>query len=250
MNATTPNNPAPTVPAVPNGLSLTDLIAAATMLGSQAGVAKDTQIRLALKVVEAAYHGGIDLTANKHGTDIDDAVKISEAYVKAQTGATVFDAKKNNQRKLIACVRTLTKLGQWPKGGTGEPLSTVNNIVSHRQKLRAKPDMAGKLDDAFNTVMRYARAQLRKDQLITASEFDSFCFKKGVDLATAEEIVESVRNTLRKLAQGKASKNTAQDQSPEVEKAIQMLSKRLDEIAKARGRAQGNNPVPTTKAAA
>lgn len=230
MTASIPMPPTPT-----QGLSLTDMIAAATLLGSQSGAGKDTQIKLALKVVDAAYQGGIDLQANKHGTDVDDATKIAEAYVKAASSSTVFDVKENKQAKLVSCIRTLTKLGQWPKGGTGEPLSTVNNLVSYRQKVRAKPGMSKKIDDAFNTVMRFARAQLRRDQLIDASEFDSFVMKKVPDLMTGEEIVESARNALRKLHQGKAAKGTAQDQSPEVEKAIQLLTKRLKDIATARG---------------
>lgn len=238
----------PTMPVIPNGLTLTDMIATATLLGSQKGAGGDTQIKLALKVIEAAYHGGINLDANKHGTDIDDATKISEAYVKAQSGATVFDAKAPNQRKLIACVRTLTKLGQWPKGGTGEPLTTVNNLISYRQKLRAKPGMSKKLDDAFNTTMRFARAQLKRDQLIDPQEFDAFCMKKDVDLATAEELVESLRNGLNKLISGKASKNTAHDSSPEVKKAAEMLTKRLKDLAAARAPQQG--AAPATQAAA
>lgn len=225
----------PAVPAVPNGLTLTDLIVAATSLGGQKGAGSDTQIKLALKVVEAAYHGGIDLTPNKHGPDTDDATKIAEAYVKAANSAVVFDVKENRQAKLVACVRTLTKLGQWPKGGSGEPLATLNNLISYRQKQRAKPGMSKRMDDAFNTTMRFARQQLRRDQLIDPSEFDSFCMKKVADPQTGEEIVESMRNQLRKLAQGKAVKGTVQDASPEVTKAIELLTKRLKDIATARG---------------
>lgn len=225
---------APTLPQVPNGLTLTDMLAAATLLGSQVGPGKDTQIKLALKVIEAAYHGGITLEANKHGPDIDDAFKIAEAYVKAANAGTVFDAKENKQAKLMSCVRTLTKLGQWPKGGTGEPLNTVNNLISYRQKERAKPGKAKLMDDAFNTTMRFARVQLKRDQLIDPSEFDSFVMKKVPDVATAEEIVESLRNGLTKLAKGKY-KQGQQDTSSEVTKAAELLTKRLKDLATARG---------------
>lgn len=233
-------------PAIPNGLTLTDMIATATLLGSQVGPGKDTQIKLALKVIETAYHGGIDLQPNKHGTDVDDAFKIAEAYVKAANAGTVFDAKENKQAKLMSCVRTLTRLGAWPKGGTGEPLTTVNNLVSYRQKQRAKPGMSKRMDDAFNTVMRFARAQLKRDQLIDPTEFDSFIMKKVADVATAEETVESIRNQLLKLAKGKG-KHGIQDMSSEVTKAAELLTKRLKDLATARGPATA--PAPAQAAA-
>lgn len=233
---------AATMPQIPNGLTLDDMLAAATLLGSQVGPGKDTQIKLALKVIEAGYHGGLSLEANKHGTDIDDAFKIAEAYVKAANAGTVFDARENKQAKLMSCVRTLIRLGQWPKGGTGEPLTTVNNLISYRQKQRAKPGMSKRMDDAFNTTMRFARAQLKRDQLIPDSEFDSFIMKKVADPQTAEELVESFRNGLMKLAKGK-NKQGAQDTSPEVSKAAELLTKRLKDLANARAPQQNAAPA-------
>src|SRR6266536_3198858 len=112
---------APPQPQPSNKLDLAQLMARATELGEQAGKGKDTQIKFLLSCVEGAYHNAIDLVTNKHGNDVDDAIKLSEAYVKAQGGSTVFDAKAANQRKLASTLRTGIKLGQYTKGGVGEP---------------------------------------------------------------------------------------------------------------------------------
>lgn len=222
-----------------NGVSLSDLIAAAAQLGGENGKGRDTQIKMGIMLVEGGYHSGIDLEANKHGTDIDDATKIAEAYVKAQSGAVVFDAKAPNQRKLISTFRTCIKLGMWPKGGNGEPLATVNQMISDRQKLRAIPAEAKKLDDAFNALLKYARAQIKADQLLSPAEITSFLYKSINPLKTAEEVVEAQRDALQKLYEGKAANGTAQDHSPQIKAAIDALTKRLKEIATARAPAQG-----------
>src|SRR5258708_39745880 len=99
-----------------NMLTMQSLMDDAKLLGEQAGKGKDTQIKFLLKAVEGGYHNAVDLAANKHGKDIDDATKLGEIYVTAQQGATVFDAKAPNNRKLVSTIRTSIKLGMWPKG--------------------------------------------------------------------------------------------------------------------------------------
>ena len=230
------------VPLSNNG-SFVALLADAAELGKQAGLGKDTQIKFDLKVAEAAFHGKIDLDASKHGTGIDDATKLTEAYVKAQASALVFDAKAPNQRKSISCTRKLIQFGMWTKGGSGEPLASLNAFVMQRQKLRADPLNAKKLDDAHNAVLRYARAQVKRDQLITASEFNSFIFKKQPELATVEDILGNIRSAARKLYEGKAAGGTATDSSAEVMTVINACTKRLTDIAVAKG--GGKHPSTT-----
>ncbi len=227
--------------ATPNAMTFADVEAAATELGKMAGQGKDTQIKMLLKVVEGAFHGSVDLQENKHGTEIDDCTKLAEAYVRAQTGAVVFDHKAMNQRKLISTFRTCTKLGQWPKGGSGEPLATVNNLMSMRQKLRAIPGKIKKLDDAANTLLRYARGQLKRDQLIDDAELKTFCYKKDGTLQTPEQIIEHCRKQLLALKDGKASSGTAQDGSQDVRDAIKSLTERLKKIADKRGAAKAQH---------
>lgn len=219
-----------------NAITLPQLKQIAFDLGTDAGKGKDTQIKFGLKLVEAAYMGAIDLDRNKHGTDVDDATLLSGEYFKGQSGSTVFDAKAPNQRKLIACSRTLVRLGSWPKGGNGEPLATVNSLMTHRQKLRQDPTQAKKLDDAFNTLMRYARQQIRRDQLIDDSEFKDFCFRKQGDPATVEEVWDDIRKKALNLKAGKAGNGTAQDKGPEINQVIDICNKRMSAFAAAKAK--------------
>lgn len=222
-------------PATSNTGSFATLLADAAELGKQAGLGKDTQIKFYLKVTEAAFHGKIDLDSSKHGTDIDDATKLTEAYVKAQTSALVFDAKAPNQRKAISCVRTCIKGGMWPKGGNGEPLATINNLMAQRQKYRADPAHSKKLDDAANTLLKYLRTQLRRDHLIAGSELNQMCFKREQELATVEDILVSIRKQATALLDGKAAHGTASDNSAEVLAIKNACTKRLADIAVAKG---------------
>lgn len=230
-----------------NTMTFDHLLSTAKDLGVQAGQGKDTQVKFLLKVIEGGYHNTIDLNRNKHGTELDDATKLAEAYMTAQNGAVIFDAKAGNVAKLVSCMRTGIKLGAWPKGGNGEPLATVNNLVTTRQNLRKDPAQRKKLKDAFNTVMDYARVQLKRDTLLDDAELKDLCFKKDPDLATAEEIVENIHKQLQKLTEGKAAKGTAQDNTKFVRDAKFALSQRLAEIAKARGAAQGPAVTATVK---
>ena len=221
-----------------NAITLDQLGVALDELGADAAKGKDTQIKALLKIMDAGFHGVIDLQADKHGPEIDDATKMAERYVRAQNSAIVFDHKAPNQRKLVSTFRTMIKLSQWPKGGNGEPLQTVNNLITMRQKLRAIPGEIKKLDDAANTLMRYARTQLKRDQLIDDAELKSFCYKKDGTLQTPEQIIEGCRKQLMALKDGKAASGTAQDASQEIRDAIKSLTERLKKIADKRGAAK------------
>jgi hypothetical protein len=224
-----------------NAPTFADLLAKATTLGEEAGKGVDTQIKFMLSTVEGGYHNAIDLAPNKHGTGIDDATKLSEAYFKARSGAVVFDAKAPNQRKLISTVRTSIKLGAWPKGGNGEPLATVNNLMTLRQNLKKNPAKAKKLDDATNTLLKYARVQLKRDQLVPDTELEEFCLKKEADVATVEDILARTVKQLDKLIDGSAAHGTAQCNTANTTAARQFLRKELAAIATAR------NPQPIKK---
>lgn len=230
--------------ATPNVIGINDLMAVAKELGEQAGKGQDTQVKFLLKAVEGGYHNAIDLKGHKHGRDIDDATKLAEAYVKARNGSVVFDAKAANQQKLISTLRTSIKLGQWPKGGNGEPLQTVNILMTMRQRLRQNPAEAKKLDDAANTLLKYARAQLKKDVLLSDEELKQLCYKPTpADAPTAEERIEAQRKALDKLIKG--FPDGAQDNSSDIILARDSLTRRLIAIAKAKGAAkQGGTNTP------
>lgn len=240
----------PQVAPTPNKITFADLMQAVTDLGEQAGKGVDTQIKFMLKAVEGGYHGALDLGANKHGKNVDDATKLSEAYFKARSGAVVFDAKAPNQRKLISTVRTSIKLGSWPKGGNGEPLATVNNLMTMRQTLKKDPVQAKRLDDATNTLLKYARAQLKRDSIVSDAELREMCFKKEADPATVEDIIARTTKQLDKLIDGSAANGTAQCNTTNIKDARQALRQELAAIATARGKAEGPNPQPAAAQAA
>jgi hypothetical protein len=209
-----------------NGITLTDMLAVVDDLGKQAALGVDVQIKMDLKVLEAAFQGGLDLSASKHGADIDDATKLGEAYWKARNGAVIFDAKAGNQRKLISNMRKSIKLGMWSKGGPGEPLATVNNLITLRQKLRKDPAASKKLDDAHNTFMRFATAQLKRDNVIPDAELESFCFKSAKEEGTLEDFFEGTR---------KRAKKWTDKGSPEAAGVVAACTAALTAIAKAKG---------------
>lgn len=216
-------------------ITLEQITADMNALGTEAGRGKDTQVKALLRVTEGAYYGALDLNSNKHGHSTDDATKLAEAYYKAQTGAVVFDSKANSQSKLISCFRTMIRAGTWGKGGAGEPLATINNLMNERLKMRKDPTLVKQLDDAANTLLKYARAQLKRNTLIPQSELRDFCFRKQPEPRTAEDILEAARKQLQALYEGKAANGSAQDRSPHVKKAIDTLTDRLTEVAVEKG---------------
>lgn len=223
-----------------NKMSFADLCKIADDLGEQAGKGKDTQVKFLLAAVEGGYHGTLSLDANTHGNGIDDAQELSKHYVTAQGKHGQFNVKAGGHQKLMSTVRTGIKLGGWPKGGNGEPLGTVNNLMTIWQNLRKNPQTAKQLDDAANTLMKYARAQLKRDTLIDGDELTAMCYRKKNELATVEDILTAQRSALQKLYDGKAAQGTACDTSHEVKAAILSITARLKAIATAKGKAAGN----------
>lgn len=230
---------------LPNAPTIETLLEKATDLGKQAGQGKDTQVKFDLLVAQAAYMGTLDTMANKHGNEVDDATHMAAAYVKAQQGAIIFDTKAPNQRKTISNVRKMIRLGGTPKWGPGEPMQTLNDLVSMRQKMRQDPAFSKRLDDAHNMVMKWATAQLKSDTLISdPADLKSYALKADHAPRDAEDVLDSVRKTLFKLKEGKVSNCPDVDNSSEVSAAINALTKRLTAIAKARAPAPGQVNTP------
>lgn len=215
--------------------SFESLLQVATELGQQAGQGADTQIKFDLKVIEGAYLGALSLDKDKHGKDRRDGIVLAEAYTKARQGAVVFDAKADKNRKLISNVDKCIKLGSNPKWGMGEPLQTVNTLVTFRQTQRKNPAEAKKLDDAHNMLMRFATAQLKRDTLIDGAELQAFAYKVDPDEVTVEQVLEGIRKKATNLQTGKIAHCNGVDQSNEVQKIVDLCTKRLKDIAKARG---------------
>lgn len=228
--------PATVQPAQSNALTLAQMLVVASELGAQEALGKDVQVKWDLKVAEAAFVGAIDLTKDKHGDGIDDSAKLAEAYFKARNGNVIFDHKEPKQRKLVSNTRTMVKIGSSPKFGVGEPMATINNLMTVRQNLRRTANKGIKLDDAHNTLMRFAREQLKRDTLISdADELKGFCFRSETDPRTADEVIKGWLNQAVKLKNGKLSNCSEVDNSAEITTIINACNRRLSAIAKAKG---------------
>lgn len=215
-----------------NAPTFDELCSKAEALGADKGSGADAQIKFAMMVVEAAYLGSLDLDPNKHGTDRRDGIVLAERYVKGRTGATIFDTKSDSARKLVSNLDKCIKLGSLPKWGQGQPLQNVNDLMTHRQKEKKANK---KVDDAFNTLMRYATQQLKRDTLIVDDELKAFVYKRETAQRTAEDVLEAIRKTANQLQAGKVSNCPDIDTSDEVKAIVRACTKRLINIAKAKG---------------
>lgn len=222
----------PSVPQGANAPKFLDLVAEAEKWGEQHAQGEDVQIKFALTLTNAADAGTIDLTPNKHGTGIDDAMKLSEAYARGRNRTVIFNHKETKQRKLGSTSRLMIRIGGCPKFSTR---AAINDLLVIRQAIRKKdksvklsdgttlqlPDGAAKLDDAFNTLCRWARAQLKLDAIMTPQEMLPFCFRNSSEPQTAQEwltatakkalkmgfqpVARACNNALTELAKGKAA---------------------------------------------
>jgi hypothetical protein len=213
-----------------------ELLAAAEELGGQEALGKDVQVKFDLKVLEAANTGAIDLTKDKHGDGIDDATQLAAAYFRGRNKSVIFDHKEPKQKKLCSTTRTMIKLGGSPKWGVNEPMATVNQLLTIRQNLRKTAGKGSKLDDAHNTLMRFARDQLKLDTMIAGDDnLKKFCFRSETDPREAAEVIRGWLNQATKLRAGKLSNCPDLDNSPEISAIINACNKRLAAIAKAKG---------------
>jgi hypothetical protein len=217
-----------TAQAPSNRPTFADLLKTAAELGTLTGQGKNSFSQFLLKVTEAGFLGAIDVDANKHGTGIDDAQKLTAAYVMAQTGATIFDAKAANQRVTTSKTRTMVRFSMFAKGGVGEPMGMLNRFLARRQQIRKDPLLCKKLEnDLPNSLINMARAQLKSVHLLTASQFDQFLFKREAGVSTEEDKLEAIR---------KIAKHSLMDTA--TGKAIMgEVSKRMTVIAKAKNTA-------------
>jgi hypothetical protein len=203
-------------------------------LAKEGGRGKDTQIKAAVKVAQAAYEGGIDLDPKKHGKPgVTDATVLAEDFVTTFTGALVFDTKAPTVMKLVSIYKRLISFAANPKYGPGQPMQQINDYLTARQKARAKGGR--KLEDALNGFMRFVRAQAKEDTLLTPDEFDQFIFKKETEVRTGREVLEGLRKTVIALRKGQVSNCPDKDDSAETQQVLSYLNQRIGKLA-------GNTP--------
>lgn len=205
------------------------LIELSTTLGVAAGQGEDVQIKHLLAVTQSAFEGVIDNTVDKHGTGLDDATKITEAYWKARNKNVVFNPKAGNQRKTISCIRQCITLGGWSKGGPGEPIGMINRAMTQYQSLRKNPTTAKKLIDAANYLILIARKMKRNDVILDLHDLGDLALKKDPDVATVEDVLDGMRRTLTKLKDGKHPAGGCGGTN--VETAIKAINRELKAIA-------------------
>lgn len=230
-----------------NALGLDALKDTIRTIAREKGRGRDGQVRTYMNVVEAAYHGCIDTIKDKHGQGRDDAVMLAELYVQEQAGVVMFDAKLDTHQKTASCFRACIKVGSKTALGPGEPLAGMGELLNIRRKIIAKGGNK-RVDDAANTLLRWARAQQKANVPFSTAELEQIVLKKNPDIKSGEDILNDVRKKLLKLRKG--DNNGAHDESPEVVEAISNLTKRLTNIAKERAEERDNNNLggglPTT----
>lgn len=231
-----------TQPLATNAPTFESLLAVATELGMQAGQGQDTQIKFDLKVIEGAYLGSLDTQPDKHGKGRRDGMVLAEAYVKARQGSVIFDAKVDKSRKLISNVDKCIKLGGNPKWGVGQPLQNVNELITFRQQERKDPTKAKRLDDAHNMLMRYATAQLKSDTLIDGEALHAYAYKQDPNEVMVEDVLEAIRKKAMALQKGQIAHCNGVLNTPEVQKIVEMCTKGLTAIAKARAPGASQTP--------
>ena len=216
-----------------NQITMDDLLVIARESGEAEARGQDSLPQFLLKVTEASFVGAIDITANKYGPGIDDATKLTAERVKARTHSNVFDRKALNQRVACNRTRTMTKLGMFTKGGPGEPLSTLNKLLTLRDKASKTAITQKRVIDAANAMINYARAQVRADHVLGDAELEQFFLKPDHDKPSEEQFLDATRKRLQAAKVGKGL-NGAID-TDTADKAISAITKRLKAIAVAKG---------------
>ncbi len=218
--------------AISNKPNFVDVLKDIQALGETEAKGKDGWVQCLLKIVDAAFTGAIDLTANKHGNDLDDAQKLANAYTSAAREVGIFDRKPPAVKKCASCIRTMVRLGMWPKGGPSQPLEAVNTFMTIYRRMRTDPAHAKRMIDAANALLTFARTQIKRDSVIDEDEMRGFMLRKEPDPKEEEDWLELIR---RKALNAKTGKGGVAVDVATAEKIERACTSRLKEIAKARG---------------
>lgn len=221
-----------------NLVTFDELLAFARESGVQEAKGKDSLPHFLLKITEGAFLQVLDNVKDKYGPGVNDAAKLAEARFKAQTGSNIFDRKVLKIRQQVNRVNTMIKLGMWPKGGPGEPLTTLNSLIT----MRDKAAKAGrKVQDAANSMLNYARAQTKSDHVLAGADLEKCFLTAEHDKPTEEDFWAAMRKKLQNAKNGKGLEGAADIET--CDKIISQVTKRLKAIATAKAPA-GPSPTP------
>lgn len=214
-----------------NDTRFDDLLVKARDLGAQAARGKDTLVQFGILVVNAAQDGVLDLIKDKHGTGVDDAVKAYQEYHTACASATIFDHKSPNGKVQSSKLRACIKLGNWTRGGPGQPVATMNKLFAMRDKLRRDPMARNGLDDAYNTLLRYARYQVKQNGPADDENLlRALCMKAPSKQATLEEYLQATVKRLDDLEKGTAQGRSLSHSSPTLMQARIAIRQELADL--------------------
>jgi translation initiation factor 2B subunit (eIF-2B alpha/beta/delta family) len=93
----------------------------------------------------------------------------------------------------------------------------------------------GNLIDLPNAILKFAREQIKRDQMITESEYKRFLVKTPRELGTIEDWWDHLRKQAQKLKAGKLTSVNGADATDEIDRVINAANKRLKDIAKSKG---------------
>jgi len=199
--------------------------------GETFGTAKDSQIKFDLDCIAGAFHGAYSTDPNKNGAGRGDWVEAAEIYTRAAGSKTIFDTKKNGNKRLVSNAKKCMESGANPKWGK-HFLQYVQDFVEFRQKVRAKDASvmkklpAGKtaedLDDAHNGLMRLLTALKKQATLLPENERNLYAFKTDKKEKDEVDLLEDARKLLLK----------SDDKSPQITAAVHSITQRLANIAK------------------
>lgn len=210
------------------------------------GAGRDSRIKQGLALLDAAYEGVIDMQPDKHGKDEDDATYLTADYSLHQRGATMFDTKSDSARVQIAQTRLVIKLGGMTKLGRGEPVNTVNNLMNMRRVMRRDPSLAGKLDNAYVTLLRYARLQLKSDHVIdTEAELRALCLKKPPKQKSIEDKLKAIHKDVDALIKGTMAHGTMQFSCDDLELAREGLKGAIKVFTRGADASEASNEATT-----
>lgn len=205
------------------------LLEAAKESGQKEAQGADSLPQFFLEVTQGAFLGVIDTTANKHGVGSNDASKLTQARTQARTGSTIFDRKALNVRVAVNRTNTMIKLGMWPKGGPGEPLSTLNKLLTnHRKAIQS----GKKVVDAANAMLNYARAQIKSEHILDDSDLEQCFLKPDPTKPSEEDMLAGLRKRLTAAKVGKGLDGNLDADT--ADKMIGAITKRLKAIAAAK----------------
>jgi hypothetical protein len=206
-----------------------DLVKEAETYGADRAKGEDSLVLMALKAIQGAFDGYVTTNKDTHGPGVDDAEFLQRKY-EGMRNASAKVQRTTSQKGQASKLRCVIRLGEWPHGGVGEPMNTINLLIDTYNKLSNDKTYEGKLESAYRMLQKFAAAQVRLKAVIPEDELKGYALKKEGIPKNLEEYIEAIAHNLQKLVDGKAVKGTIKDDSGEIVDALDALKSRLADL--------------------